>query len=51
MFTSPVEIGDNVIIGADSLVSRNIPGGSVAAGVPCRVIGKFEDYKAKICGR
>ena len=43
-----VHIGDNVIIGAGSLVNKNIPSGSVAAGVPCRVIGKFEDYKYKI---
>lgn len=43
-----VQIGDNVIIGAGSLVNKNIPSGSVAAGVPCRVIGKFEDYKCKI---
>lgn len=38
-------IGNNVIIGAGSLVNKDIPDGVVAAGVPCRVIGKFEDYK------
>lgn len=43
-----VTIGDNVIIGAGSLVNKDIPSGSVAAGVPCRVIGKFEDYKQRI---
>ncbi len=43
-----VEIGDNVIIGAGSLVNKSIPSGSVAAGVPCEVIGKFEDYKSRI---
>ncbi len=43
-----VEIGDNVIIGAGSLVNKGIPSGSVAAGVPCKVIGKFEDYKSRI---
>ena len=43
-----VEIGDNVIIGAGSLVNRSIPNGVVAAGVPCKVIGKFDDYKNKI---
>ena len=43
-----VMIGDNVIVGAGSLVNKNIPSGSVAAGVPCRVIGKFDDYKDKI---
>ena len=43
-----VTIGDNVIIGAGSLVNKNIPSGTVAAGVPCKVVGKFEDYKKKI---
>ncbi len=43
-----VTIGSNVIIGAGSLVNKSIPSGSVAAGVPCRVIGKFDDYKDKI---
>lgn len=31
-------IGNNVIIGAGSLVNKDIADGSVAAGVPCRVI-------------
>ena len=43
-----VTIGDNVIIGAGSLVNKNIPNGTVAAGVPCKVIGKFEDYQKKL---
>lgn len=43
-----VTIGDNVIIGAGSLVNKHIPSGSVAAGVPCKVIGKFEDYQKKL---
>lgn len=43
-----VHIGSNVIIGAGSLVNKDVPAGCVAAGVPCKVIGKFEDYKEKI---
>lgn len=43
-----VTIGDNVIIGAGSLVNKDIPSGTVAAGVPCRVIGKFEEYMNKL---
>lgn len=35
-----VTIGDNCVIGACSLVTKNIPANSVAAGVPCRVICK-----------
>ena len=44
-----VNIGNNVIIGAGSLVNKDIPNGVVAAGVPCKVIGKFWDYKDKVC--
>lgn len=42
------EIGDDVIIGAGSLVNKKIPNGTVAAGIPCKVIGRYEDYKKKI---
>lgn len=43
-----VKVGNNVIIGAGSLVNRDIPDGSISAGDHCRVVGKFEDYKGKI---
>lgn len=46
-----VKIGNNVIIGAGSLVNRDIPDGTVAAGVPCRVVGKFEDYGKKLLSK
>lgn len=46
-----VKIGNNVIIGAGSLVNRDIPDGSIAAGVPAKVIGCFEDYKYKALPR
>ena len=42
-----VTIGDNTIIGAGSVVNRDIPANSVAAGVPCRVICTLEEYKEK----
>lgn len=45
-----VNIGNNVIIGAGSLVNKDIPDGSVTAGVPCKVVGRFEDYKKGITG-
>ena len=38
----PVEIGDNVIIAAGSVVTKNIESSSFAAGVPARVINKLE---------
>ena len=33
-----VTIGDNVVIGAGSIVTKNIPSNVVAYGNPCRVI-------------
>ena len=42
-----VEIGDKVIIGAGSVVSRSIPSNSVAVGNPAKVIGSYYDYMDK----
>lgn len=42
-----VKIGSKVIIGAGSLVNKDIPDNSVAVGVPARVIGTFDDFAAK----
>jgi len=42
-----VSIGDNCVVGAGSIVTRDIPGGSVAAGVPARVIRSLEEYRAR----
>lgn len=38
-----VTIGDNCVIGAGSVVTRDIPAGSLAAGVPCRVLRPITD--------
>lgn len=40
-------IGNNVIIGSDSLVTKDIPDNSVYAGVPARRICSFDDYVKK----
>ncbi|HHH7531048.1 TPA: galactoside O-acetyltransferase, partial [Escherichia coli] len=49
-------IGDNSVIGAGSIVTKDIPPNVVAAGVPCRVIREindrdkhyyFKDYKVE----
>lgn len=42
-----VTIGDNCIIGACSLVTKDIPANSVATGVPCRVICSLDEYYEK----
>ena len=39
-----IEIGDNVIIGANSVVTKDIPENSVAIGNPCRVIKDYNNY-------
>ncbi len=38
-----VRIGDNTVIGAGSVVTRDIPAWCVAAGNPCRVIRKITE--------
>lgn len=48
-----VTIGDGCVIGAGSVVTRDIPPGSFAAGVPCRIIREITEadsmlYKLEI---
>ena len=38
-----VKIGNNCVIGAGSVVTRDIPDGSFAAGNPCKVIRSIEE--------
>lgn len=38
-----VTIGDDTVIGAGSVVNRDIPSGVVAVGNPCRVIRKITE--------
>lgn len=42
-----VHIGNDVIIGAGSLVNKDVPDGCVVAGVPAKVICKTEEYIEK----
>ena len=37
--TAGVTIGDGAVVGAGAVVTKNIPAGSIAAGIPARVIG------------
>ena len=39
----PVTIGNNVVIGAGSVVSKDIPDNMIAVGNPCRVIREITD--------
>lgn len=42
-----VHIGSNTVIGAGSVVTRDIPDGVIAAGNPCRVIREITDDDMK----
>ncbi len=47
MILPNVKIGNNCIIAAGSIVTKDIPDGSVVAGVPARVIKTIEEYHKK----
>lgn len=38
-------IGKNAIVGACTLVNRDIPDGATAVGIPCKIIEKSRDYR------
>ena len=42
-----VTIGDNVVIGAYAVVSRDIPSNSIAVGIPAKVIKTVDEYIEK----
>lgn len=42
-----VKIGNNCIIAAGSIVTRDIPANSVAAGTPCKVVYSLDEYYEK----
>ena len=46
-----VTIGSNTVIGAGSVVNRDIPSGVVAAGNPCRVLRTITEEDKKKYGR
>jgi acetyltransferase-like isoleucine patch superfamily enzyme len=43
-----IKIGNNVVIGAGSIVSKNIPSNSVSVGNPCKVIKENAAYEEDI---
>lgn len=42
-----MKIGDNVIVGFGSIVTKDIPSNSVAVGVPAKVVCSYEEYYQK----
>lgn len=45
-----IKIGDNCVIAAGSIVTKNIPSGEVWGGVPAKRIMSIEEYKKKLIG-
>lgn len=46
-----VTIGPNSVIGAGSVVTKDVPPNTVVAGVPAKVICSLEHYKEKCIGK
>jgi serine O-acetyltransferase len=47
-----IRIGDNVVIGAQSYVNRNVPSNSLVAGNPAKVIRDIDaEYLANMIGK
>ena len=47
MIMPNVKIGPNVIVAAGSIVTKDVPPGTVVAGVPARIIGSFDDIVSR----
>lgn len=43
-----VTIGPNAIVAAGAVVSKNVPEGTIVAGIPARVIGRVDDLVDKL---
>ena len=43
-----VKIGDNSVVGANSVVTKDVPSGVVVAGNPAKKILTIEEYKNKL---
>ena len=43
----PVRIGNNVVIGANAVVNKDIPDNTMVAGIPAKIIKKFNPNTQK----
>ena len=46
-----VTIGDNVVIGAGSIVTHDVPSNCVVLGIPGKVVCSLDDYYKRACPR
>ena len=46
-YAHPITVGNNVVIGAGSVVTKDIPSGVMAFGNPCRVYRKLTEEEMK----
>lgn len=42
-----VNIGNNVVVAAGSVVTKDVPDGVIVGGNPAKIIGSFENLKEK----
>ena len=43
-----ITIGDNAIVGACTLVKKDIPDGATALGVPCRIVARLPHEELEV---
>jgi acetyltransferase-like isoleucine patch superfamily enzyme len=46
-----IRIGDNVVIGAGSIVTKDIPSNVVVAGIPAKILKTYTDYKKGVLNK
>ncbi|AIS56681.1 serine acetyltransferase [Vibrio coralliilyticus] len=43
VLVGPIVVGDNAIIGANSVVTKSVPEGAIVGGIPAKIIGWVKD--------
>lgn len=48
VLVGPIIIEDDVIIGANAVVTKSVPSGAVVGGIPAKIIGKVDSFEYNI---